>query len=212
MRTYNVVENDVDIHDVWRAARESGFRELRVAVFHEPPFHLSLQEFEDFVAGGSTTARWVASTRLFIRNVRTFFLIKQGDAPFDSRWATQLSSTIQTASSSVAIPGRQVLIDARVSNTGSAIWLPADVSPGGVSLGAHLYSEGGKLLQFDMHRVPLTEPPRPVAPGETVRCQMALPPQPTGRYLIELDLVSAGVAWFGPLGSRAVRLQLDVRD
>jgi SAM-dependent methyltransferase len=212
MRTYSVVENDVDIHDVWRVARDSGFRELRVAVFHDPPFHLSLHEFEDFVAGGSTTARWVASTRLFMRNVRTFFLIKQGDARFDSRWATQLASTIHAAPPSVAIASRRVLIDARISNTGSAIWLPSDISPGGVSLGAHLYTESGKLLQFDMHREPLTAPPRPIEPGETVHCQMALPPQSTGRYLIELDCVSAGVAWFGPLGSRAVRLQLDVRD
>lgn len=211
MRTYSVLENDVDVHELWRVARDSGFKDIKLAVFHGPRFHLSLGEFEDLLAGGATTARWLASTRVFMRNVRTFFLIKEGAAPVDSRWADHLASTIEaTLVSSPAVGGRPVLIDALVSNAGDAIWLPSDVSPGGVSLGAHLYDGGGQLLQFDMYRQSLSTPPRAIAPRETIQCQMALPPQPAGRYLIELDCVAAGVAWFAPLGSRTVRLPVEV--
>ena len=213
MRTYNVVENDVDVHDLWRVARDGGFRDVKLALFHGPPFHLSLPEFEDFLAGGATTTRWLTSTRVFMRNVRTFFLIKEGASRVDSRWADRLASTVQaTLASSPAVAGRPVLIDALVSNTGDATWLPSDVSPGGVSLGAHLYDGSGQLLQFDMHREPLSAPARAIAPGETIQCHLALPPQRAGRYLIELDCVAARVAWFAPLGSRTVRLPIEVLD
>jgi SAM-dependent methyltransferase len=211
MRTYDVVENDVDVHGLWRAARDSGFRDIKLAVFHGPPFHLSLREFEDFLAGGATTTRWLASTRVFMRNVRTFFLIKKGAARVDSRWADHLASTVQaTLASSPAVAGRPVLIDALVSNAGDAAWLPSNVSPGGVSLGAHLYDGSGQLLRFDMHREPLSAPPRTIAPGETIHCLMTLPPQQAGQYVIELDCVAARVAWFAPLGSRPVRLPIEV--
>jgi SAM-dependent methyltransferase len=211
MRTYNVVENDVDVHGLWQSARDSGFSDVKLAVFHGPPFDVSLREFEDFLAGGATTTRWLASTRVFMRNVRTFFLIKEGATRVDSRWADHLASTIQaTPPTSPAPAGRPMRIDALVSNAGNATWLPSDASPGGVSLGAHLYDASGQLLQFDMHREPLSAPPRAIAPGETIHCLMTLPPQPAGRYLIELDCVAARVAWFAPLGSRPARLPIEV--
>jgi len=211
MRTYNVVENDVDVHDLWRVARDSGFKDIRLALFHALPFHASLQEFEDFLAGGTTTMRWVASTRVFMRNVRTFFLIKEGAARLDSRWAERLAATIEVSiASSPVLAGRPVLIDALITNAGDATWIPSDVSPGGVSLGAHLYDDTDRLLQFDIHREALTAPPRAITPGETIRCRMAFPPQPAGRYVIELDCVAERVAWFGPLGSRTIRLPIEV--
>jgi SAM-dependent methyltransferase len=213
MRSYNVVENDVDVHDLWRVARDSGFRDFKLAVFNGLPFHVSLEEFEDFLAGGATTTRWTASTRLFTRNGRTCFLIKEGATPVDSRWADRLSATVHaTLESSPAVAGRPVLIDAIVSNAGTARWLPSDVSPGGVLLGVHLYDSGGQLLRFDMHREPLAPAGRTIAPGETIRCQVALPPQRPGQYVIELDCVAERVAWFAPLGSRTARIPIDVRD
>jgi SAM-dependent methyltransferase len=212
MRSYNVVENDVDVHDLWRVARASGFRDIKLAVFNALPFHVSLEEFEDFLAGGPTTTRWTASTRLFMRNGRTFFLVKDGAAPVDSRWADRLAATIHaTLASSPAVAGRPVLIDAIVSNAGTATWLPSDVSPGGVLLGAHLYDGSGQLLQFDMHREPLAAPGRTIGPGETIQCQVVLPPQRPGQYVIELDCVAERVAWFAPLGSRAARVRIEVQ-
>ena len=63
MRNYRVVENDVDVHQLWHAAKACGFADLQLALFHGPPFHLPLDEFEDFLAGGAATAPWVTSTR-----------------------------------------------------------------------------------------------------------------------------------------------------
>jgi hypothetical protein len=50
-----------------------------------------------------------------------------------------------------------------------------------VLLGAHLYDGAGALLTFDFHAEPLTDPPRTIAPGETVRCRVTLPLLERGR-------------------------------
>jgi hypothetical protein len=108
--------------------------------------------------------------------------------------------------------GGGAVVEAVVTNAGTAIWLPSDAQWGGVALGSHLYHEAGTLAAFDFVVQPLADPPRAIAPGETVTCRMVVPPQPTGRYVIELDCVAAQVAWFAPLGSRAVRLPFCGRE
>jgi ubiquinone/menaquinone biosynthesis C-methylase UbiE len=210
MRTYQVVENDVDVHQLWAVARDSGFSRIDLALFQSPPLRVSLAEFEDFLAGGDTTASWVAEARVFLRNTRTFFLTRAGTPPADSRRAERLACAI-TATLTRAADGSAV-VEAAVTNAGAAIWLPSDAQWGGVSLGAHLYRDDGSLMQFDFVVQVLSDPPRAIVPGETVRCRMAIPAPPPGRYIVELDCVAAQVAWFAPLGSRAVRLPLEAPE
>jgi SAM-dependent methyltransferase len=209
MRTYQVVENDVDVHHLWRVARDSGFSSIELALFQSPPLRVSVAEFEDFLAGGETTASWVAEARLFLRNTRTFFLTKGGIAAADSRRADGLACAI---TATLGRHGEAFVIDAAVANAGTAIWLPSEAQWGGVSLGSHLYRADGSLAAFDFVVQPLTEPSRVIAPGETVTCRLTVPPLTPGHYVVELDCVAAQVAWFAPLGSRAVRLPLEVPE
>ena len=211
MRTYGVVENDIDIHAIWRTAQTCGFRDLKLIVFHGPPFHLSLAEFEDLLAGGATCATWTSSTRAFLRNVRSFFLYREGSERLDSRSAEGLASEIAaTLVTSPATEGQPVIIDATATNRGSATWLASNEPVGGVALGVHLYDGNGKLIKLDLHWERLTDPPREIAPGETVHVRMSIPAQSTGKYLFEIDCVAQGVAWFAQLGSQPARLALDV--
>jgi SAM-dependent methyltransferase len=132
-QTYGVVERDVDVHDIWRAARARGFADLRMCVFHAPPHHVSLPEYEDLLAGGGTAGgEWLASTRRFLRHVRTFYLVKEGAAPADSRSVAGLACEIRAALSGSAESGAPLEIDAAVTNSGSATWLPSGDEPGGV--------------------------------------------------------------------------------
>ena len=78
MRTYGVVENDVNVRGIWRTAQTCGFSDMKLVVFHNPPFHVSLEEYEDLLAGGPTCERWLTSTRGFLRHVRSFVLAKEG--------------------------------------------------------------------------------------------------------------------------------------
>lgn len=202
MRTYHVVENDVDIHAIWRTARDCGFRDLKLALFHGPPFYLSLPEYEDFLAGGQTTGRWVTATRVFLRDVRHFFLFKEGDEASDSRSVDGLACTISILQAPSSIHADEgFVINAEVRNTGTATWLPSDAVHGGVRLGAHVYDEAGRMRDFEIHGNPLTDPPRAIEPGETVRTIITIPPQPPGRCRVELDCVAAGVTWFAQVGS-----------
>jgi SAM-dependent methyltransferase len=209
MRTYGVIENDVDIHAIWQTARDAGFADLRVAAYNIPPFHVSLNGFDDLLSGGETYLRWAESTRLFLTNVRDFFLIREGEEPYDSRRPAGLAASIDAE---VVAPedGRNVTVRAAVTNRGDALWLPSGVTPGGVSLGCHLYAAGGGLLAFDHHWESLSDPPRNIAPGERLELQFEMPPLPPGRYVLEFDCVADRVCWFAQQGSPVHRLELEV--
>jgi SAM-dependent methyltransferase len=212
MRTYGVVENDVDVHAIWRTAQTCGFTDMKLMVFHAPPFHVSLEEYEDFLTGGPVCAKWVTLTRGFLRHVRSFLLFKEGTERADSRSVTGLACDVSASLvSAPALEGEPLIIDVTVTNSGAAPWLSSDAEAGGVMLGAHLYDAAGKLLHFDVAREPLAKPARETAPGETVRCRLTVPPQQAGRYTIEVDCVAARVTWFAQIGSRPATLPVDVQ-
>jgi SAM-dependent methyltransferase len=210
MRTYGVVENDIDIRAIWRAAQPLGFADLQLAVFHGRPFHVSIEQFDDFLAGGASVSTWAAQTRDFMRDVRSFFLIKAGEERVDSRSASGLACEISAPPSISAREGERIAIDVAVTNSGTATWLPSDNPAGGVALGTHIYDRAGKLITFDVHWERLTEPPREIAPGETLNVHVSLPPQGAGQYIVELDCVASRVTWFAQAGSHPRRVELDV--
>ena len=208
-QTYGVVELDVDVHDIWRTAQSSGFDNLSMAVFHEPPFQVSLAEYEQLLAGGPIEDAWLASTRKFLRHVRFFALHKRGAARLDSRTPAGLACDIRVVLESPAHGGQRAVVNAAVTNTGTAAWLASSEARGGVSLGTHLYDASGALVTFDFHAEPLA-PAREVPPGETVRVRVTLPPLPAGRHRIEFDCVASQVTWFAQRGSRPAVLELEV--
>ena len=209
--TFGVVERDLDVHALWRTAQAAGFSDLRMCVFHEPPYQISLAEYEDLATGGPASARWLDATRKFLHLARDFVLIKGGELRADSRTAQGLACEIRTAESGVqAHAGAPITIHLTVTNTGLAWWLPSDAPHGGVSLGAHLYSSRGTLLNFDAGRVVLTTPPRTLAPNEAASCRLTLPGLDAGRYRLEIDCVAERVTWFAPVGSPPAVVTLDI--
>jgi SAM-dependent methyltransferase len=210
MRTHRVVENDIDIHQLWRDAQACGFTDIRMVIGHEPLFQVSLEEFEELLAAGKPASKWLDSTRDYLRASRTFVLFRGTQADADSSSSTGLSCRL-TVAGPPAIAGarQQVGLDVTVENTGTATWLPADVPHGGVMVGAHLYDSDGRLLQFDFGvegvagRVP---------PGGRVTVRLTLPPLGAGRYVVEIDCVARQVGWFSQWGSATQQFRLDVTD
>jgi hypothetical protein len=201
MRTYGVVENDIDIHAIWETARAAGFAELKLAAFNVTPFQVTLREYDDLLAGGPTYGKWAEHTRAFMRNVRDFFLIKAGTTELDSRHTAGLHSTIDAA----LLSPRRVSVTVR--NTGRAQWLPSSEIDGGVTLGTHLYDSGGHLLALEFSRHPI---PRALGAAEHALFEIELPPLEPGRYILELDCVANNVAWFAQVGSAPARITLQV--
>ena len=209
MRTYGVIERDIDVHAIWRTAQGAGFATLELAVWHPPLFHLSLERYEDFLAGGSTVGQWAGATRDFARHVRTFFLTKSGDEALDSRHASALACSVKTAAPSLHSAERSpTTIEATVTNSGTAPWLPAASGYGGVWLGAHLHSAEGGLIAFDLGRAAVAD--REIAPRESVEVTLVIPPQRAGRYRLEVDCVAEGVTWFAQVGSDPARIALTI--
>ena len=209
--TYGVVERDIDIHAIWRTAQASGFSDLRMCVFHEPAYHVSLAEYEDLVTGGPAQARWLESTRTFLHLVRNFVLVKAGDVRADSRQTRGLACDIRLATTRVtAHAGAAVVLEAIVTNTGHAYWLPSDAPHGGVSLGAHVYDEHGALVNFEAARVPLGSPATTIAPNETVSCRLTIAGLASGRYRVEIDCVAERVTWFAQAGSAPAVVSVDI--
>jgi SAM-dependent methyltransferase len=199
MRTYGVLENDVDIDAIWAAAQNAGFADIRVAVFNIPPFEVTLPQMHDLLAGGETAKRWADWTRGSMNNVRDFFLVKRGLEAVDSRTASALRCTIASA---VLREGR---VDVTVVNSGQATWLPSSAPVGGVAVGCHLFDAEGRLVRLDFTRAALDGH---VGPGETVSVKIELPPLPPGAHTLEIDCVAEGITWFSVQGSATKRLAL----
>jgi ubiquinone/menaquinone biosynthesis C-methylase UbiE len=207
MRTYGVVEADIHLGEIRDVALAAGFAEMRVAALNVPPFHLTVEQYNDLLDGGPAAARWEEWSRAFMRDVRDFFLLKRGETALDSRHGDALACSIEAQLIDAGLkPGLPVPVRVVVHNIGRALWLPSGVEPGAVNLGCHLYDADGKLIRFDYAWADLTPDKRAVAPGESVETTMTLPPLEAGRYQIEFDLVAARVGWFAQFGSKAARI------
>jgi ubiquinone/menaquinone biosynthesis C-methylase UbiE len=195
MRTFGVVENDVDVRAIWAAAQRAGFTSIRVAAFSPRPLLLSIDDYEGVIRGAGAFATFVAAARDFLRDARLFFLEK-GEPVLDSRRTEGLACAIAATRD-----GNTVRVT--ITNSGRAMWLPSDAVPGGVQLGVHRY-DGERLADLDYQRVAL---PRALQPGESAEVTLTLPP---GSY--ELDCVANEVTWFAQIGSEPVRLRLDLHQ
>ena len=212
MRTFGVVENDVDVSKIWKDAQAAGFTDIKLAVFNVPPFLVSPGEFDQLLKGGGAAKQFTQSTAAFLRDQRTFFLYKGKRTVLDSRFPGGLSARIEIEPASiVAKAGEQITLQAIVENTGRAVWLPRGSGLGAVQLGVHVLDDNGKILHQSYHWEALMEGDGvPVQPGQTVKVDVSMPALPIGEYILEFDMVSNDVAWFAQNQSRTVRVRLSV--
>jgi SAM-dependent methyltransferase len=240
MRTNKVLENDINVREIWREAQGAGFTEIKLALFNPKPFRVPLEEFEAFLSGQGAGADYVAEMRREMQQRRLFFLYK-GNAPAvaDSRQREGLRAELQVTPASTRVAaGKALRLKAVVRNTGSAVWLPTpeDAQPrwkvgflsllgrrphmgpdrvpprvGGVRFGVQLFDDKGELLDIDYFRYHLTPGRgREIQPGETVEFAAEVPMLRAGKYVLHCDLVSEAVCWFEHSGSHATRLAVEV--
>lgn len=213
MRNFKVLEDDVDIHRIWAAARQAGFQRLRLAVFAPHTYLLSLSEFDDYLNGGSPNHQFAESTRRRMEDTRLFFLQKDVlPAALDSRTRAHLAAKLEVKAAAASVKqGAPLNVQVVVTNSGRATWLPRNAPRGAVLLGCRLFDASGALLNVDYFRHPLTPGEgRSIAPGETVTVDMSVPLPGKGRYILEWDLVSESVGWFSAVGLVPARVQIDV--
>jgi hypothetical protein len=103
--------------------------------------------------------------------------------------------------------GARQLATVEVENAGSAPWRTRGPDDG-LFLAYHWLDERGNPIVWDGDRTPLE---REVAPGETLRQEMALRgPIPPGAYRLAVDLVEENRFWLAELGNAALEEEVEV--
>lgn len=213
MRTNRVIENDINVREIWEMAKQAGFTRIKAALFNPNPFPLPLEQFQAFLNGDDAGESYVAETRLQMQHRRVFFLFKgESTALPDSRQREGLMAELQVVSDTERISAGQTLrLRAVARNNGSTVWLPTTARIGAVHFGVHLFDQTGHLLDLDYFRQNLTPGEgREILPGETIEFDSEVPMPPPGEYILQCDLVSEAVCWFEHNGSPTVRFRIEV--
>lgn len=208
MKNFAVVENDLVLTEVWDWARAAGFTDLELAVFSTEPYLLSLQQFDDLIAGGAELDAYGDKLRGYLMGHQTFFLKNGAASPAVSLDRLQLKATIAVRLEQHDVAANEPLHGhATATNVGAATWLPGATRVGGVNLGVHLRTRDGRPLDVDYAHIHLADA---TPPGGTTEIDFTLNPLPPGEYTLEFDLVSEGVGWFEANGSATVSVPIAV--
>lgn len=208
---FRILENGLDIRRLAAVADRLGFAELLVKPYPDAvAISLSAREYFRLMDGADRFFP-VEGLRRNLRNFHVFILTK-GRGIFDSRNPGILRAKITVDGNIRGIqgaPGESVGVGFSVKNCGDTLWRHEESPTGGyVRLGGHLLAGSGEPANWDFLRVSL---PGPVAPGETCQLKALIHlPDRRGRYLLQLDLVDEGIAWFEEQGSPTVRLEVIV--
>lgn len=100
-------------------------------------------------------------------------------------------------------PDGRGVIPVRITNLGKSVFAWGGDYP--VAIGAHLKSEDGKMITYDFVQAPL---PAEVPPGRSALALVRFKIPSPGLYVLNVDLLQAGVAWFVGEGSRDVTVKV----
>ena len=204
MRNHRVLENDIDLNEIFSFAEPAGFTRLSVRVLNDLAISLDQYNtvFDSATAGLEVrTATWGRMHETMLN--RTVFFLHKGELRPDSRGHGGLAHRMSVSPETVRCRvGEPVTLAFTITNTGTAHWLNrAPWIFGLVRLACHLYDEHGALMNEDYFR---SELPTAVAPGETVQMTVTVPLNERRPCSLMFDLVAEGVRWFEKAGSRPV--------
>src|SRR5262245_27840821 len=209
MRNHRVLENDIDLNEIFSLAEPAGFTDVKVRVMND--LSISLEQYNALFdsSAASLEVRSAAWQRMHDTMLnRTVFFLQKGELRLDSRGHAGLVHRMRVHPDTVSsADGDPVTLTFTIINTGTAHWLNQGPEIFGlVRLACHLYDEHDALLNLDYFR---SELPRSVAPGETLSLTVAVPVPERRPCSLVFDLVAEGVRWFEQEGSKPVRLRIE---
>jgi SAM-dependent methyltransferase len=209
MRNHRVLENDIDLNEIFSLAEPAGFTRMNVRAMND--LAISLEQynalFDSSIA--SLELRSAAWQRMHDTMLnRTVFFLHKGELRPDSRGHDGLAHRMTVHPETVSSPnGDPVTLTFTITNTGTALWLNQGPHIFGlVRLACHLYDEHGGLLNLDHFR---SELPEPVAPGDTIQMTVTVPVSEQRPCILGFDLVAEGVRWFERAGSKPVQVRIN---
>ena len=209
MRNHRVLENDIDLNEIFSLAEPAGFTHVKVRVMND--LSISLEQYNALFDGSvaSLELRSAAWQRMHDTMLnRTVFFLHKGALRLDSRGHDGLAHQMSVHPEAVSSPhGEPVTLTFTITNAGAAHWLHQGPEIFGlVRLASHLYDQHGALLNLDYFR---SELPRSVSPGETIHMTVAVPVPERRPCSVVFDLVAEGVRWFEKEGSKPVVVRIE---
>jgi len=204
MSNYCVLENDINVNEIFHFAQTAGFTELSLKVVSDMEMSLSQHNLLFGQPGDTEGLRSELWNQTYnAMHNRAIFFLHKGPLARDSRSHIGLAHVIRIDKTDYTLEAGQALrLSVTITNTGKASWLNTNSQIFGiVRLGTHLYDGDGKLINIDFSRHEL---PVPVSPGETVTMSVEEYLPGSGRYRLAFDLVAEGVTWFENVGSTPI--------
>jgi hypothetical protein len=134
--------------------------------------------------------------------------LQTGNLLFSSADGPLPASAFQASIASQSIPtslerGSKATVYFTVKNISTVIWPML-----GLTLGNHWLDSNGRVLIHDAYRTGLAFDLRP---GDQVDLPLTIEtPRAPGHYILEIDMVQEGVAWFSGMGSKTLRVDIRV--
>ncbi len=213
MQLYHVLENDIRIDEIHSHAMRTGFERIEVIGNPADACLCTLDRFTSLLRCNdpADTDAYLEFTRAAIREQRMFFLHKGGSGERDSRDGVGLNAAIRIIDSpETPLCDSHLCLRLGIENSGTAVWLPSSSAFGPVNLGVHLLTPNQEIINFDYFRADLPHREGGIRPGDAFEMTVEIPSPASGRYLLEIDLVSEFVTWFASTGSHPVYLPLEV--
>jgi SAM-dependent methyltransferase len=209
-RALGVLEEDVDLEQLYRSGREAGFDELEVVMPPLEPEMLSfpMERARQFLRG----VPGALPNDLFRLVMLTgpMGMFRKGAHAITSLHPREHVARLRPQAPSIAAaPGSAFALVVEVENPAETVWLrEGRRGVGYVRLGAHLLDAAGQQLNLDYGRAAL---PDDLAVGQKATLTLSLTaPAAPGRYIVRLDMVNEGICWFAQQGSRTADVPLDV--
>jgi SAM-dependent methyltransferase len=205
-----VLEREIDIEQLHAAGVAAGFLGLEAIVpgLHPHALTLPIRRLRWYLRGLS----WLLPAnhvRLAILGAPIVLLWK-GPHFISSLHPREQSAEIRPAAASLSCaPGASVTLAVDLRNTSATAWLKEGRHGRGyVRLGAHLLDASGRQVAQDFGRASL---PRDVPMHDGVRVPLVMQaPAAPARYVVRLDMVNEGIAWFAEGGSKTMDVELTV--
>jgi len=218
MKNYKVLENDIDITDIFAMAKKCGFTDIKCKVLCD--MGVTLKQYQtltdrtiksklknllnsflnQFNSDFSLLTNSIMDNVSRVMTNKTVFFLYKGEYVPDSRSHIGLSHSMTIERNNVATKaGHDLNLLLRITNTGPAKWLKENINGYGVvNIGTHLYDDMNILIDLNYSRHAI---PEPIGPGESANVTIAVKFNHAGTFKLAIDLVSEGICWFENIGS-----------
>ena len=206
MLQFRVIENDVCMAAIARAAARCGLKPPQMLVQFPRSVRMPVDQFERWTTRGvdrAEAARLVQGLISEMTDGQCFYLCK-GEERHDSRQAEGLRATLTLVEARPDAGDGSLRFRMSIRNDGWAQWLCTPRRYGRVRLGVMKVAPDGRILKRDYASFAL--PVEEVAPGASVEIggRIELPGDSAQAYRLRFDLVSDRVGWFAHQSAQAV--------